>query len=161
MERAKTKFIKELGKPMNMIEYFNMIDHGTKDSIVKPSDVGKQRELDFHNSIPLKEGEGLEKAKDTAKKQQDMIMELFRENPLLNFTPIEVWDVINEERDSDMDTWGQPVLLTSVRRAISNLTKAGRLFKCDRSITREGRYGKPNRTWRYNVDYVNYLNQKP
>ena len=115
-------------------------------------------QLDFHNSVPLTEEDGLEKAHDTARKQQDMIMELFRENPLLNFTPIEVWDVINEERDSDMDTWGQPVLLTSVRRAISNLTKAGRLFKCDRSITREGRYGKPNRTWRYNVDYVNPLN---
>ena len=111
--------------------------------------------LIFHDTVPLPE-EQLSLARETAKKQRELILAFFRDRFSMNFTPAEVYEYLNEH----FDTWGMSILLTSVRRSISDLTKEGRLIKCQWSERREGAYGKPNRTWRYRNNFINPLNQK-
>lgn len=53
-----------------------------------------------------------------------------------------------------MEELGYGILITSVRRSISDLTKEGKLIKCDYSDRREGAYKTANRVWRYNTSYV-------
>jgi len=53
-----------------------------------------------------------------------------------------------------------PVLITSIRRSITDLTKEGRLIKCQWSRSRKGPHDTLNRTWRYNPDYIKPLNPK-
>ena len=105
--------------------------------------------LIFHDTVPLEE-EQLPLARETAKKQRELILAFFRDRFSMNFTPAEVHILVSIE--------GEKILLTSVRRSITDLTKEGRLIKCDWSERREGAYGKPNRTWRYNNQFVNRLN---
>jgi len=111
-----------------------------------------QRELTFHNSVPLEE-EQLPLARETAAKQKEIVLDFFRKRFSMNFTPNQVHKTLE-----CVD--GHRMLLTSVRRSISDLTKEGRLIKCQWSERREGAYGKPNRTWRYRNNFVNPLNPK-
>ena len=105
----------------------------------------------FHDTVPLPE-EQLPKARETAAKQKEIILDFFRQRFSMNFTPTEIHQRLTFD--------GSKILLTSVRRSISDLTKEGRLIKCDWSERREGAYGKPNRTWRYNASFINRLNPK-
>ena len=107
-----------------------------------------QRELVFHDTVPLPDNQ-LEKAYIDAKYQKQIILEFFRLNPDRNFTPYEVWH----------ELWTM-MLLNSVRRSITDLTKEGRLWKCQWSDSRMGEFGKLNRTWRYNTDYLPNINRK-
>jgi CHASE1-domain containing sensor protein len=59
-----------------------------------------------------------------------------------------------------MEKYGIPMLITSIRRSITDLTKEGKLIKCDYSDRKEGKYGTTNRTWRYNSEYIEPLNPK-
>jgi hypothetical protein len=70
----------------------------------------------------------------------------------MSFTPFEVWNTL-----TFLDN---QILLTSVRRSISDLTKEGRLIKCQWSESKPGAYGKLNRTWRYNKEFINRLNPR-
>ena len=115
----------------------------------------EQRELIFHDTVPLPD-EQLEKARDTAIRQRDCVLLYFRDRFSMNFTPVEVWHALNE----NPVTWGTVIMLNSVRRTITNLTKEGRLIKCDWSERRMGQYGKDNRTWRYNIEYIKPLNAR-
>jgi hypothetical protein len=99
-------------------------------------------ELIFHDTVPLPE-EHLEKHRRNACIQRDEILGFFASHPNESFTPAEVW-----ERHF------LPLLLTSVRRSITDLTKEGRLIKCDYSESRKGQYGTLNRVWKYNTKYV-------
>jgi len=107
-----------------------------------------QREMIFHDTVPLEE-EQLPKARQTAAKQKEIILDIFRQRFSMSLTPTDVHGILEE-----------PILLTSVRRSITDLTKEGKLIKCDWSERREGAYGKPNRTWRYARNFVNPLNPK-
>ncbi|MBK5202162.1 MAG: hypothetical protein JJE45_00370 [Prolixibacteraceae bacterium] len=65
----------------------------------------------------------------------------------MSFTPLEVHIQL-----------GEHMLLTSVRRSITDLAKEGRLIKCDYSESRPGAYGTLNRVWTYNRNFLNRLN---
>ena len=112
----------------------------------------EQRELVFHNTVPLSDVE-LAKAIVKAKEQKAKVLLFFERDPSKNYTPSEVHYWMGM-------LWGEEMLLTSVRRCITNLTKEGRLIKCQWSESKEGAYGKLNRTWRYNQDYISPLNPK-
>lgn len=79
-------------------------------------------------------GTTLENSKRRAISQEDVIMSLFREGDLLS--PDEVLNICNEEKS---------YLLTSIRRALTNLTTKGLLVKND--VFKIGRYGKKTHTW--------------
>lgn len=107
-----------------------------------------QRELVFHDTVPLPE-EKLPEAREKAYKQKITVLECFRFAYPNSCTPSEIYGILSDQ-----------MLLTSVRRSITDLTKEGRLIKCQWSESREGEYGKLNRTWRYNDSYISPLNRK-
>jgi hypothetical protein len=108
-----------------------------------------QQELIFHDSIPLEE-ENLPQAREKAFQQKAMILNFFRNRFGMSFTPAEVFNFLNDHITT--------ILLTSVRRSITDLTKEGKLTKCQWSESKPGAYGKLNRTWRYTRNFINPLN---
>jgi hypothetical protein len=111
--------------------------------------IPEQRELIFHDTVPLPE-ERLPEARKRAARQKEAILDYFRQRYSMSFTPSEVWHGV--------DQIAMPMLITSVRRAITDLTKEGKLTKCDYSERREGGYGHPNRCWKYNNNFLNPIN---
>lgn len=85
----------------------------------------------FYNTIYLKQTE-LEKEIKNAKNQEEKIMVIFQQKKEL--TPSEVWEYLMEYP------------LTSIRRAMTNLTDQGRLRKTN--TQKVGYYGKPNYVWK-------------
>jgi len=81
-------------------------------------------------------GEELDTSKERALRQQNRILSYFQTFPQDSFTPEDVWKVIYADNTP----------LTSVRRAITNLTSAGRLIKTGNMKTSS--YGKKCHTWR-------------
>lgn len=100
-------------------------------------------ELTFHDTVPLDEKD-LPEAHEKALKQKLLVLDVFKRFKALNFTPVEVHEYLR-------DVQNEPMLLTSVRRSISDLTKEGKLVKCMWSESRPGKYGKLNRVWQYNT----------
>lgn len=84
----------------------------------------------FHNSIDLK-GKELIKAESKAKTQEEIILKLFTDNPHVDFTASDVHLRL-----------GQQMLLTSIRRSISNLVESNHLEKTENK--RLGLYGQMN-----------------
>jgi hypothetical protein len=82
-------------------------------------------------------GTALKEARSKAKTQEERIYEFFREHKDKVFTPMEVQDKV----------FGNTAPITSIRRAISNLTEVGKLDKTDK--TRLGYYGKNNYCWKF------------
>lgn len=76
----------------------------------------------------------LDQCENRAKKQEQIVLDFFRNNRG-EWTPAEVWKRCLP---------GSP--LTSVRRAITNLTTKNWLVKCD--LKRNGIYGHENNTWK-------------
>lgn len=105
----------------------------------------------FHNTVPIEES-ALPEAREKASVQKGILLDFFDQRFPMNFTPIEVWKAVNHI------TSGTSMLLTSVRRGITDLTKEGRLIKCDYSESRKGAYGALNRVWRYNNEYMKPIN---
>lgn len=95
---------------------------------------------DYYNTTH-ETGTDLKTRRGKAVGLQSRILELFKQHPTKNFTPFEM---------QKLDNYNKPI--TSVRRAITNLTKAVLLEKTD--IKREGDYGAPNFTWRLQRDLV-------
>lgn len=110
---------------------------------------GDQIEMTFHDTVPLPL-EQLEKGRRKAVRQKDIILAIFEQNRGSNFTPSEIYDLYP----------AKPILLTSVRRSISDLTHEGRLIKCQWSESRDGNYGTLNRTWKFNDSWIPPLNPK-
>lgn len=110
----------------------------------------REPELTFHDTVPQPE-EQLLKARETAVKQKEIILNLFTRCWYAKLTPHDVHFLVNIKRN---------ILLTSVRRSITDLTKEGKLIKCQWSDGRMGAYGKYNRAWRYNTEYIEPLNPK-
>lgn len=88
----------------------------------------------YHNTIPER-GAVLETYEAKACKQDEIVKRLFEQHPTATFTPYEVWLRL-----------GQQWPLTSVRRAITNLTNDGVLVMTDQ--TRAGGYGRNNNVWK-------------
>jgi len=88
----------------------------------------------FHNTIDLLPSQKAER-EVKASKQNDQILKLFQQHKYCDFTPSEVYI-----------RFGQQWPLTSVRRAISTLTKMGLLWKTDNR--RRGLFNELNYTWR-------------
>lgn len=104
----------------------------------------KQTQLDiFHNTINLLPSEKAEK-EVKASKQNDQILKLFRDHPHTDFTSAEVHL-----------RFGQQMLLTSVRRAISTMVKMGLLVETENK--RLGLFGTLNNCYKYNKDYQEKL----
>jgi len=95
----------------------------------------------YYNTNSLS-GEDLLDADNTAMKQEDRIFEFFKANNDLLMTPSEVGKELFRYT-------GVP--LTSVRRAMSNLTKQGKLIKTEE--TKDGLYGKPEYCWELKLPF--------
>jgi hypothetical protein len=68
--------------------------------------------------------------------QEEKIVSYFKKHPSAQLTPFEVRDLV----------FDQSVPVTSVRRAMTNLTDKSILKKTD--AMRTGRHGKKNHTWK-------------
>lgn len=76
---------------------------------------------------------------DQAAKQDEIILALFKKEAHRDITPFEM--------ESCLRLNGHNYPITSIRRAITNLTKDGKLIKT--SNMRPGEYGKPTYAWKY------------
>ena len=83
-------------------------------------------------------GETLQSSRNATMKQEDQILGIFQAFPNEGLTPFDIEDFAN---DQDVH-WP----ITSIRRAITDLTSAGKLTKTD--ITKLGKYGKQVHTWK-------------
>ncbi len=113
--------------------------------------MGTELELIFHDSVPIEE-ENLQEAREKAVKQKGIVLDFFRKRFAYKFTPAKVHEILEYE--------GEKMLLTSVRRSISNLTREGRLIKCSWDEREMGAYGVDNRTWKYNNEWIRPLYPK-
>jgi len=102
----------------------------------------------FHNTIDYT-GELLLKAEQNARKQEDKILIFFVSKPGERFTPFEIQKAVLPYA---------PV--TSVRRAMTNLTTKGYLIKTDDQKLEE--WGKHNYLWKLaNIaKALNYIREK-
>lgn len=94
----------------------------------------------FHNTIHL-ESEALEKAKSSAEKQEQTILQIFKKYRC-RMTPIQVQEIYLKEHGD--------ILLTSVRRAMSNMSdyrKGREAVLRMTGIKVMEKYGKPNYQW--------------
>tara|TARA_R100000781_G_C4079542_1_gene127229 strand:+ start:1993 stop:2301 length:309 start_codon:yes stop_codon:yes gene_type:complete len=92
--------------------------------------------LSYYNTTNLK-GYDLKEARRKTNTQEDRILTFFEKNADKAFSP--------EEIQTYCMMANRP--LTSVRRAITNLTKEGYLRKT--SHMKQGNYGKPVHTWQF------------
>jgi len=87
-------------------------------------------------------GQTLKDSRGQAKTQEDIILRFFQHYPYRSFTPFEVQEEIRILRGKDYP-------ITSVRRAMTDLTSEDRLIKVVSPLTmKAGKYGKPNHVWR-------------
>ena len=94
-------------------------------------------EKDFFNTTNLS-GNALKKEREAAKNQQERILLIFKQFRK-GMTPTRVHFIHN-----DLFQYNR-CPITSIRRAITNLTDAGKLVKTD--AQKNGAYGKPNCVW--------------
>ena len=92
--------------------------------------------MSFYNTTHETKAQ-LEEYREVAVKQEDCIADVFRLQPGSSLSPSEVWV-----------TLGRKHPLTSVRRAITDLTAEGVLVRTERKKT--GIYGRPEYCWRLN-----------
>ena len=82
-------------------------------------------------------GTTLQQSRGNAKTQEGIILEFFTNNPNLQLSPFEISDTLELNAP-----------ITSIRRAMTNLTLEGKLKKTDVKVI--GPYGKNVHTWRLN-----------
>ena len=81
-------------------------------------------------------GDTLQNSRVHSENQKDIIYRVFQANPSLPLTPFEIEAAV-----------GRNWPITSIRRAITDLTSEGLLEKTD--IKRLGKYGKNTFCWRF------------
>jgi hypothetical protein len=94
----------------------------------------------FYNTIDLT-GADLEKAKADTLKQEELIQAIYKRNASKAISPSQILEVVNTHYSLN---WP----LTSIRRAITDLTNEDALIKLPGMI--EGIYGKPEHLWKFN-----------
>ena len=92
----------------------------------------------FHNTLN-ETGDELFYSRAKARSQQERILAFFREHPDEHFTPFEIHEYVLPNAP-----------ITSVRRGMTNLQKAGYLAKTDMQVL--GYLGKNNHCWRLKDD---------
>ena len=90
----------------------------------------------YFNTTHLR-GQQLAEYEIKAERQENLIAEFFRHNPLVEVTTEDLWNWIPDLKSCP---------LTSVRRAFSNLQDDGLIYKTDNQI--DGSYGRPIYTWK-------------
>jgi len=98
--------------------------------------------MSYYNTTNL-DSDDLRTAKAKTMKQDDVILEIFEYHPEWSYTPGQVMHIAS-------NNFGKRYPITSIRRSINTLTKAGKLHK-----TRELRnciYGKKAHCWIYNAE---------
>ena len=98
----------------------------------------------FYNTIDLT-GQELEKAKAQTLKQEELIAAIFKKNCTKEISPSQILEITNRH-------YGLNWPLTSIRRAITNLTEENTLVKL--KTMKEGIYGKPEHTWKFNLKVI-------
>ena len=83
-------------------------------------------------------GETLQRSRGTTTNQEFMILAIFESYPNEGLTPFDIEDFVRDQEVS----WP----ITSIRRAITDLTNAGKLSKTE--TKKLGRYGKNVHTWK-------------
>lgn len=95
------------------------------------------RRVMYYNTVNEK-GDDLRDSWIKTANQNELILQLFLDNPNQSMTP----DEINHMCKVLEKEWP----ITSIRRAISTLTDQGKLTKTD--MLRKGQYGKKTHTWK-------------
>ena len=88
----------------------------------------------FHNTINL-DSQRLKKAVQRSVTQDEKILAIFKNYPTKSLSPIEIHTYFKGR-----------ILLTSVRRSITNMTRDNLLIKTSKKI--DGKYGMTNFTWK-------------
>ena len=83
-------------------------------------------------------GSELQGSRNNSYNQEQMILGIFEAHSEESFTPFEIEDFATDN--------GINWPITSIRRAITDLTNAGKLTKTN--ITKLGKYGKKVHTWK-------------
>ena len=94
------------------------------------------KQTTFFNTVLIK-GKELKSSISKAKSDENKVLILFQNNPRKKFSPCDVWKKLGKED-----------LLTSYRRAITNLTTKEFLEKDGKKI---GHFGKTVNTWKLKV----------
>jgi uncharacterized membrane protein YhiD involved in acid resistance len=120
---------------------------------IKSEIMTEQRELVFHDTVPLPL-EQLEKGRKKAIRQQDKILTIFRSNPNRSFTPYQIQEIYQM-------VYGENILITSVRRSITDLTNegTGRLRKGEYGDQVKEKWNTNNNRWHFNPDFKPKLNK--
>ena len=87
----------------------------------------------YYNTVGVT-GEELEERQVNVSKQEDIVLDFFKAHPGILFTPFDVRDSVLVDAP-----------ITSVRRAITNLTQFGHLVKT--KTRQRGPYGHLNYCW--------------
>lgn len=114
-----------------------------------------QTEMVFHNTVPF-DAEELESVREKAEIQKARILEIFK-------TLKESWLTPHDVRAFYIGYYEEEILITSVRRSITDLTKkdgTGRLIKGGREQRIKAETGATNNRWKFNNDYIPSINYK-
>jgi hypothetical protein len=103
-----------------------------------------QTEISFHNSLQFS-GPELETTEVKTYTQDQLVLHFFQQHPDQDFTPAEVYAAMKAT-----GTINELTPITSIRRAMCNLTTACYLFKTQNK--RAGIYGMVNFTWKLNTN---------
>ena len=93
-------------------------------------------------------GAALRKALNDCKSQEQMVLTYMKAHPEINFAPHQLAVVLFLHTSNDLNDIFHHAPITSIRRAITNLTSEGYLVKTDKMV--KGPYGKQVHTWKYN-----------
>ena len=96
---------------------------------------------EFYNTIQST-GQQLIDFTEAAKTSKLAVLEVFCEFKEQSFTPFEIHAILTKK--------GYKYPITSIRRAITNLTDINELVMNDKSQQQIGNYGVPNNTWKFN-----------
>ncbi len=101
----------------------------------------------FFNTINLS-GYELEKVNARAAKQEDLILSIFKANPDRNLSPTQIHSIFQLRYQLHSP-------ITSIRRGLTNLTKAEKLIKTEVMV--EGNYGLKEHCWTLNTNGIEKL----
>jgi len=96
----------------------------------------------YHDRSPVSDEHQVKEANKRAKSQDALILDIFKNYSTRKFSPDEILDLYKSRT-------GKNVPLTSIRRAISNLTDLGHLEMTN--YRKDGPYGKPVHLWRVKI----------
>lgn len=99
--------------------------------------------MNSHHNTTNESGSTLKKYESKAKTQEEKILLYFVQRKMMNqykdgISPSQLWRALTSYQDNTP--------ITSIRRALTNLTNQGKLEKTDRKVP--GIYGRPEYLWK-------------